>query len=204
MARRGRPPNTRARQEQLLDALEALLARGVAWSEVSAALLAGQAGLHPNLVAYHVPQRRRLLVRLVERLAAQVEARARERVRAGRGPLARLLAWLDAHLALGRGARPRAVAVWVALGAEAARDPAVRRVYRAAVATRLDALTALCRACLRERGLPVRPARAQAAAFAAAIEGAYQLAVAAPGVLPRGFAAPTLRALARALYAARG
>lgn len=200
----GRPKNTDRRRAEIVAALGVVIARE-GYAGASVAAVARAAGLAPGLVHYHFARKLDILVALVEQLAARVAARAAARLEAsGPAPLERLLAVLDAHLALGPGADPRAVAAWVAVGSEATREPAVRRVYRAAIARRLRELTALVRACLRAAGRSVRPAPEYAAALAAAIEGAYQLAVAAPGALPRGFAAPTLRRMARDLVAPAG
>lgn len=195
----GRPSNTARRRAEIVAALGVVIARQ-GYAGASVAAVAAEAGLAPGLVHYHFASKLEILVALVEQLAAQVTARTEARLaRGGQDPLGRLLAAVDAHLALGPGADPAAVAAWVAVGAEATREPAVRRVYRAAVARRLEVLSGLFRASLRAAGRSPAPARSYAAALAAAIEGAYQLSVAAPGALPRGFAAPTLRRVVRDL-----
>lgn len=195
----GRPSNTARRREEIVEALLAVIGR-LGYEGATTAAVAEEAGLAPGLVHYHFASKLEILVALVETLAARVAARAAERLAgAGDDPLRRLLAFVDAHLALGPGADSRAVAAWVAIAAEATRRPEVRRVYRAAIVARRAELLRLFRACLRARRRPTGAASQHAAAVSAAIEGSFLLAVAAPGALPRGFAAPTLRRLIRSL-----
>ena len=101
----------------------------------------------------------------------------------------------DAHVALGDDADPNAVAMWAAVAAEAMRRPEVRALYKNAISATLARLERLVRAAMREAGKPTRDAKAIAAAISSAIEGAYLVHVSAPGVLPRGYAAPALHAL---------
>lgn len=196
-----RPKNTDARRAQITAGLlEVLAAHGYEGATVAA--IARAAGLAPGLVHYHFATKEEILVALVEELAGRLDARAKAALATtGDDPRGRLLAYVDAHVALGEGADAQAVAAWVAIGAEATRRPEVRRLYQAAVKRRLTTLEALLRDCLRAEGQSARPAEAWAAAVASAIEGAYLLAAAAPGTLPRGFAAPALRRLIGGLFA---
>jgi TetR/AcrR family transcriptional regulator, transcriptional repressor of bet genes len=198
-----RPSNTQARRDQIVDGLLSAMSRA-GYERASIADIARAAGLSSaGLVHYHFASKQEILVVLVERLAATVEARYRARVeRAGCDPQRRLHAFIDAHLALGADADPRAVAAWVAVGAEAVRQPEVRALYAAAIARSIDELRALVAVCLRARGRRTHNARRLAAALQSAIEGAYQLAVAAPDALPRGFAAPAVRKMADSLISA--
>ncbi len=67
----------------------------------------------------------------------------------------------------------------------------MREIYQEAVKWTLAELTDLVVAAAPS--MPRRRARALGAAVLASIEGAYRLASAAPGSVPRGFAAPTVR-----------
>jgi TetR/AcrR family transcriptional regulator, transcriptional repressor of bet genes len=198
-----RPSNTQARRDQIVDGLLSVMSLA-GYERASIAAIARAAGLSSaGLVHYHFASKQEILVVLVERLVVTVEARYRARVeRAGCDPQKRLHAFIDAHLALGDDADPRAVAAWVAVGAEAVRQPEVRTLYAAAIARSIDELRALLAACLRARGRRTHNARRLAAALRSAMEGAYQLAVAAPDALPRGFAAPAVRKMADGLIAA--
>lgn len=189
----GRPSNTGQRRAEFLEAMLEVIARE-GYRGATVAAVAQEAGLNQGLLHYHFKRKLEIVVALLERLAAAVEARAEGRLRrAGADPRARLLAYVDAHVALGKGADPRAVAAWVAIGAEAVREPEVGAVFQAAVEERLARLEAHFAAVRAARGAGRAGSRRDAAATLAAIEGAYRLAVAAPGALPRGFAAPALR-----------
>lgn len=200
-----RPSNTGERRRQIVDALIAVMARQ-GYERASVAAIAAEAGLVPGLVHYHFESKLEILLALVDVLHARLRERTASFMqRAGATDArARLEAFLDAHVATGAGADPSAVACWVAVAAEAIREPDVQAVYRRVVATELAELTALVGAARDGDGLPRDPAaaRASAAALYAAIQGAYHLATAAPGVTPAGFAGPALRRMADALVEA--
>lgn len=190
-----RPSNTLQRREQIVDGLLSVMAtRGYEGASVVA--IGKQAGLAPGLVHYHFDTKAEILLALVERLVGQVRARY-----AGR-PGDRLDAFIDAHLALGSDADPRAVAAWSIIGAEALRQPDVRRLYRAALASTLNELRRLVAERLREQQRVTRNARRISAAIVSAIEGSFRIAAAAPGALPGGYAAPMVRRLAAGLVSA--
>ncbi|MCO4772301.1 MAG: TetR/AcrR family transcriptional regulator [Deltaproteobacteria bacterium] len=204
-----RKSNTEARRTQIVNALHSLLGeRGYDGSSIQ--VIAHRAGLAPGLVHYHFANKEEILLAVVEHLANQLDARMRD-LGAAPTPAAppnrsapseawrALDAWIDAHLALGAGARLESVAAWVAIGAEALRKPAVRDAYEAAVSADLERGTLLVAAVLRAQSLPDSVARSHTVGLLAAIEGCYRLAAAAPNVTPTGFAAPTVRAMARGL-----
>jgi TetR/AcrR family transcriptional repressor of bet genes len=196
-----RPTNTKERRADIQEALLEVLARE-GYRGATIAAVARQAGLNPGLLHYHFDRKLDILIALVERLTTAALERATLRMaRAGTDPVKRLLAYVNAHVALGAGADSRAGAAWVAIGAEAIREPEVRAVYQAAVRGRLARLEELFRACLRERGRSTSGATRKAAAVLSAIEGAFQLSVGAPGALPKGFAAPALRQMILGLLA---
>lgn len=196
-----RPSNTDARREEIVNGLLQVMAKE-GYERASVVEIARAAGLTPGLVHYHFGSKREILVALVARLSSALETR-RERLLAGAtSPKARLSAFLDAYLALGEDADAPAVAAWVAIGAEAVRQPDVREVYREAVTSAVDRLTELVRDRLAEEDRETRGARPLAAMIVCSIEGSYGVAVAAPEALPRGFAAPTVRAVLEASIAA--
>src|SRR5262249_42426832 len=122
--------------------------------------------------------------------------RVRARIaQADNTPRARLHALVDAHVALGGDADPGAVAAWVVIAAEATRQPDVRPLYASAVGSTHQRVEQLLREALRAQARPTRRAKELAAAIVSAIEGAYLVNSAAPGILPRGYAAPALHAL---------
>ncbi|UJR80135.1 TetR/AcrR family transcriptional regulator [Sandaracinus amylolyticus] len=198
-----RPSNTGARRAEIVDALLRVLAeRG--WAAATTAEIARAAGMTPGLLHYHFASKQEILLALVERLTATLQDRFERRAeRAGDDPRARLFALLDAHVALDDDADPAAVASWAAIAAEAGHQPEVREVYARAIAKQLDAIDDLVSATLRAEGREVRGARRIAAGLLAAIEGAYRIAASAPGVLPEGFAAPTITRIAEGLLASQ-
>ncbi len=198
----GRPSNTEARREEIVEGLLEVMSRE-GYARASIAAIARAAGLAPGLLHYHFESKQEILLALVTRLSSSVERRAQARLAsAGSAPLKRLLAFVDAYVAQGPDADPRAVAAWVVIGAEAGRDAQVRGIYTEATERTLTRLHALVTAALKEAGAPARNARRIAAAILSTVEGAYRISVAAPGVLPDGFAAPALRTMVQALVAA--
>ena len=173
------------------------------YERASVAAIAAEAGLVPGLVHYHFQSKLDILVALVDLLRERLAARIQACLAAAGdgGPRTRLGAFLDAHVATGPGADPRAVACWVSVAAEAIREPEVRAVYQRVVEAALDELSGLVSAVFASEGRRIAglEARAMAASLYAAIQGAYQLATAAPDATPKGFAAPALHRLAEAL-----
>jgi len=173
------------------------------YERATVAAVAREAALTPGLLHYHFATKREILIALIERLAAGLEERLTRRLAlAGDDAPARLFACIDAHVAQGRDADPRAVAAWIVVAAEAVRDSEVRALYTDAIVASLGRLRAMVLECLRAQGRVTRNAGKIAAALLSAIEGAYLLGTAAPGTLPEGFAAPTIRRMAEGLLVA--
>lgn len=180
-----------------------LAERGYAGATI--AEIARASGLRQGLVHYHFESKQEILLALLDALAQGLEARLATRMREARTPRAALLAYVDAHVALGEDADRSAVAAWVTLGIEAVRQPEVRVAYARAVDAELTRLEALVRA---DRGMASAPpgtaepgaesgpderrVRVQAAGIYAAIQGAYHLATTVPERVPSGFAAEIL------------
>jgi TetR/AcrR family transcriptional regulator, transcriptional repressor of bet genes len=194
----GRPSNTDQRRAEIVDALLSVMAR-TGYDNATIAAIAREAGLTSGLLHYHFENKQAILVALVERLVVGLEERVRSRLEAAgseprrRLPRRRLHAFIDAHVALDADADPRAVAAWVVVAAEAVRQSDVRRLYGRQIKTTLERLTSLIAACLRAEKRDARSAASIAAATLSAIEGAYMLSASAPGILPKGYAAPSLR-----------
>jgi len=181
-----RPSNTAERRDQIVDGLLSVMATH-GYEGASIVAIGKAAGLNPALVHYHFDSKEQVLLALVERLTTAVRARYD-----GRG----LDSFIDAHLSLGPGADARAVAAWNVIGAEALRQPAVRTLYRRALATTLHEMRRLVTGQLKAQGRSTRNAGAIAAALVAAIEGSFRVAASAPRLLPRGFAAPMVKRMA--------
>ena len=160
--------------------------------------IATAAGLSPGLVHYHFTSKQQILLALIGRLAEIVRARFDQRAVTAETAWQRLDGFIDAHVALDDQANPAAVSCWVAIGAEALRQAEIRAAYQEAVRSELTLLESLVRDVLAEQELPTGAAPTIAAGLFAAIQGSYQLAVAADAA-PTGFAAPTLKKMARGL-----
>jgi TetR/AcrR family transcriptional regulator, transcriptional repressor of bet genes len=198
----GRTSNTARRREEIVSGLLRVMARR-GYERASVLEIAREAGLTPGLLHYHFSTKQEILLDLVARIGRLLEERLRLRLaRAGSAPRPRLFAWIDAHVGLGPDADPAAMACWVAIGAEALRQPEVRKVYERAVAADVTFLRGLLRDVLRDERRSEERAVAMAAGLRAAVEGAYQLGCAAPGTIPRGSAAPMIRRMAEGLIAA--
>lgn len=194
-----RPSNTEERRRQITEGLARVMA-DKSYEQASVAAIARAAGLGAGLVHYHFENKQAILVALVERLTAGLEARHQRRLAtAGDDPWARLDAFIDAFAAVDEDADPAAVACWTRLGDEAARRPEVGVPYRAAIGRWHAALTERVAAILIADGRPPRGAAESAAGLLAAIEGAFQLGAAAPGIIPPGRAAGMLKRMARGL-----
>jgi TetR/AcrR family transcriptional repressor of bet genes len=163
--------------------------------------IAREAGLPPGIVHYHFESKKAILVAVLDRLSRVVRERYQRRAaRAARSETrGRVYAWVDAHVALGADADPRAMACWVAVGAEALRDPAFRAEYEKALLGERRFLEGLVREALRAERRPAGAARAVAVALLAAVQGAFQLGCAAPGTVAPGSMAPLLRRTASGL-----
>jgi TetR/AcrR family transcriptional repressor of bet genes len=201
----GRSSNAEVRRVQIVEGLRTVMAKR-GYDGASIVLIARAAGLTSGLVHYHFRNKAQILLALVDRLAAQLEARIQARFadEAEQGAWARLDGWIDAHVATTPSVDADAVACWVVIGAEAVRDEAVRGVYQAAVSRDVAFGSECLRNVFVAEGLgDDQEASARvAAALVAAMEGYYQLSVAAPDLVPPGSAAASVRSMARGLVAA--
>ncbi len=100
----------------------------------------------------------------------------------------------------GDGSDKSVVASWVVIGAEAVRQPEVRKVYQAMISEQLELLTKLIRETATEKGKKIAPkvAKELATTILATMEGAFQLSAAAEEIVPTNYADKTVRALLEA------
>lgn len=189
-----RPSNTGERRQQIVEGLLRVIAeRG--YERASIAEIAKAAGLSPGLVHYHFTGKQEILLALVEQLAASARERVKARLERTRGGArGQVDAFLDAFLATGDDADPASVAAWVTISAEAVRQPEVRAAYEKAVHADLALLEDLVGAVVGRR-----KARAVAAGLFAAVQGYFVLSAAAPGLIPTGSAATTMKRMAAGL-----
>ena len=191
-----RPSNTNARRAQIVQGLLSAMAKQ-GYDGASIQMIAKEARLTPGLVHYHFKFKQEILVELVRHLTGVAQARLESLVETDATPLERLEALIDAYLAPGKGASPQAVAAWVLIGAEAISQKEVRSVYEKVISSRIDEIAALLEKVLESRGKPARGALKLAAGLISLIEGAFQLSSAAPGALPKGYAAEVAKGMVR-------
>lgn len=195
-----RPSNTEARRNEITRALATVMATH-GYEGASIPLIAAAAGLAPGLVHYHFKSKEEILVALAEELPNLLRARFESRAMEAKTPHETLLAFLDAHVALGKDAQPALVRCWVIIGAESLRREPVANVYQAALKSQAEALDLLLREVLRAEARALKNVRMITAALQSAILGAYQLA--ASDSAPKGFAEKALHAMADGLIAAQ-
>ena len=189
-----RKSNTEQRRNEITAGLLiAMAAHG--YEKATIQSIGAAAGLAPGLIHYHFKSKKDILLHLVRTLAEAGRARFLALAEGACTPDERLRAYVDARLALGDGAAPDAVAAWVAIGAEAVRQPEVRVIYQDVVGDELATVTELARAALLAAGKSPRDAETLAQTLITFGEGAFQLASAAHGVLPSGYAAAAAHAI---------
>lgn len=185
-----RRPNTEQRRAEIVNALLASMAEQ-GYEKATIQLIAQKAGLAPGLLHYHFKTKAEILLELVKTLADLSRRRYLEFAESSSTSEEKLRAYINARLGKGKGADPKAVAAWVMIGAEAVRQPEVREVYQEAVRAELALIHSLLSECLKDKGKQVRNAHRLAAGVLAFMEGAFQLASAAPDAMPTGYAAAT-------------
>lgn len=189
-----RPSNTDERRTQIVDGLQRVMA-AKGYEGATIAEIAQAASMTPGLVHYHFENKQEILLALVQKLAQLWRERAAARPGADESPRARLQNLIDAWLALDDRSDIGAVACWVALGAEAIRQPPVRELYVAAVRDAAAALEDAVREVLENEKRATAQSKAIAAGLMAAIDGYLQLGLLGD-VVPRSSAARTLHAMA--------
>lgn len=198
-----RPSNTSERRAQVVAAMVQVVAT-VGYERATVQAVARAAGMAPALVHYHFESKRAVFHAMVEHLVDAHLARIDRWLARGADPTARVARFIDCHLARGAEEDPAALACWVAITAEALRDEETRALYERAVRAFVARLEGELREALRARHGEGTGARAGATAIFAAIQGYYALHGAAPGLIPRGSAAPAVHALAEALLRGEG
>jgi TetR/AcrR family transcriptional repressor of bet genes len=183
-----RKSNTGQRRAEIVAALLASMAEH-GYEKSTIQLIAHKAGLAPGLVHYHFKTKAEILHELIKTLASLSHQRYLAFAEPAVSADDKLRAYINARLAKGDGADPAAVAAWVVIGAEAVRQPEVRAIYQEVVRAEASLIEELLGACFSARGKAVGNFKPLAAALLALIEGAFQLASAAPDVMPVGYAA---------------
>jgi TetR/AcrR family transcriptional repressor of bet genes len=183
-----RRPNSELRRAEIVSALLAVMSR-YGYEKATIQLIAQEAGLAPGLLHYHFKTKAEIFLELVKTMVDGAQRRYDALATSAQTPKQCLHAYITARLGLGDGADTSAVAAWVVIGAEAVRQPEVRQVYQQAAQAELALIEQLLSACLKQRGKQLKSVTHLAASLLAYMEGAFQLASAAPDIMPSGYAA---------------
>ncbi len=192
----GRPSNKEQRRQQITQGLMETMAHN-GYDKASIQAIAKAAGLTPGLIHYHFKTKQEILVELINNLNGKAQARFQARLEMTSTATDRLNAYIDAALALGDGADETAVSAWVTISSEAIRQAEVREVYQSIVTANMAQLTTLLTDYTKEMTGKLNKPKIKelASMILASIEGCYQLATTASELMPRDYAAKTLKAL---------
>lgn len=176
------------------------------YAKATISRIAEEAALTPGLVHYHFASKQEILLELIDGLVRREQAGTAETLQTASKPPEKLRMLIDAILATGESARPDAVAAWVAVAAEALRQPEVREAFAGALAALSNAFQTVI-----EEGVDTglfQPkdeldVAAGAAALTATVHGYFTLAATAPDVIPSGTAAEATWQMARGLLGVR-
>lgn len=202
-----RPSNKAQRRQEIVHGMmRAMSTYGYHGATITK--IAQEAGLRSGLVHYHFKDKQSILVATLSHIRDTLQARydaALEQYQQQR-PQGKFLAWnaldayIDAHLSL----EPQhpdedmlRLRCWVIIGAQALHQVEVRAQYEAVLSEDMDMLRTLARLAAPKLDADMRASAC--ASLYASITGAYQLGALERALVPQGFAAPGVRALARAL-----
>jgi TetR/AcrR family transcriptional repressor of bet genes len=195
----GRPTNTDERRAQIVTGLRKAMARS-GYDGASIADIARAARVPPGIVHYHFKDKREILLALLASLVDEHQAGLDAALARAKGdPRRELDLFLDAHLATGKNGDPEALICWVAICAEALREPAVRAAYSAAATGIHRRLASIIRHGVAAKQFRCRAPEAAVAAIAATVQGYLVLAATARELIPRGTAAAAAKAMAKGL-----
>lgn len=196
-----RPSNTEERRTQLVRALMRVIVRhGYAGASIQE--IAKAAGMRPGLIHYHFESKQEILLTLFAHLEAVVSGRLEaqlQKLGAGHAREAELDALIDAFLALDKKTDQLAVACWSIISAEAVYNAELRQLYVQAIRQHQERIEQLLRRSLPAAKLAKLDLKAASASILAAIHGSFLLASAAPGVVPKGSAAGSVKRMVRGL-----
>ena len=176
-----RPSNTEhRRQEIVLGLMSAMAEKG--YEKASIQSIAKAAGLSPGLIHYHFKTKLEILIALMNELSDKADERYELLATKTESAEDKLMAYIDAALALGEGSDQQAVAAWVIIGAEAVRLEDVRDLYQDVIAKHSHTLVELLTQASSEVGTKLNKKKAKELAtfIIASIQGAYQIATTVP------------------------
>jgi TetR/AcrR family transcriptional repressor of bet genes len=182
--------NTEERRAEIVNGLLLAIAEH-GYAKATIQIIARKAGIAPGLLHYHFSTKAEILVELVKTLAGKFSERYAMLAASAKSPEDYLFAYVNARLAKGEGENPAVVAAWVMIGSEAVRMPEVRAIYKQALGSEFALLKELLANYLASIGKPLNNLDHLAATIIALMEGAFQISVGAPEVMPPGYAAAT-------------
>ena len=185
---------TRERRDEIIDAMiEAMAEHG--YAKATIATIAEAADLTPGLLHYHFPSKTAILRGALHKLAAQQEELFQHITDAHDDALDALDAILVAMLAPGAQAQPGRVSAWVAILAEAIRQPDVAAELEEALMNFREHLSKLVAQAESRDALDLTDtsADALAAGLLALFQGYVTIGVTARAVVPRGSALTVAR-----------
>ncbi|MEM9692147.1 MAG: TetR/AcrR family transcriptional regulator [Myxococcota bacterium] len=196
-----RPKNTTERRAQIVQGLiEVMAARG--YDRASIASIAEAAGLTTGLIHYHFKNKGEILLAALEHLVTRHRAVLDAELKAaGSDPRARLGAFIDVHVGLGRTTDPTAVACWILMSGEALREPRVQVLFDQAIVDLRARLAEIIEQGVRSDTFRRVDGLAASTAIVASIQGYFVLSGTAPSVIPRGTAAICIKQMADGLLA---
>ena len=195
----GRPSNTNERQSQIARALLPVMAKK-GYDGATVADVARVADIAPGLLHYHFKNKLEILLAAIDELEADYESRLDEALSGANGePVAELDAFIDAHLHVGAGADPVALACWINVTGEALREPRVKRAVGRVLTGAVSRLRDILERGTKAGVFVCREPDVAAAAILATIQGYFVLAATARDLIPPGSAARASRTMAMAL-----
>lgn len=189
------------RRREIVDGLIEIMAE-TGYQRATVQRIANAAGLAPGLLHYHFQSKREILLALAQTLEEALWERYQDRLGDPDGPPYRkLLAFLHAHVGLGRGQDGKLVRAWLALQGEALFDPELGSLVKGMIRRRRLHLLEILEEVLRGMGRDPASAPSLVASLLAALDGALWVGTLAPGVFPRGSAYRNLEHMVTGLLA---
>lgn len=183
-----RPSNTEQRRHEIIKAfLDVMATQGYAKATIAA--IADKANLASGLVHYHFKNKQEILLELIEQASQLTMERYQHNLLSAKSTKDKLKAYIDARLAKNDIDTSAFVAAWVVIGTEAIRQEDVRLAYENALKKQQKIIEGLLEELTRKDKKSIKK---MAGIIMAAIEGAFQLSVAAKNIMPQSYAAESL------------
>lgn len=183
-----RPSNTEQRRHEIIQAfLDVMATQGYAKATIAA--IADKANLAPGLIHYHFKNKQEILLELIDQASQLTLERYQQNLLNATSAKERLKAYIDARLAKNTSGTSSMVAAWVVIGTEAIRQEEVRQAYEEALKKQQKVIEDLLAELTDQDKKSIKK---MTGIIMAAIEGAFQLSVAAKNIMPQNYAADSL------------